>query len=165
MARLPTRQKRFISSSRPGTRTLTPTITPTASPVPTLTCRDIPLLNNVYTTDAQGNVYFSDIPAGRIYKWSPGGRVDLFGLTGRDETGRALVRAFPRNVATAGVVKPAWAENASWGPGERVSVSGSKRWLVSGSGTFGDSDVIPPITSARAAPRPNPIPSGQWSTT
>lgn len=28
--------------------------------------------------DAQGNVYFSDISAGRIYKWSPDGRVSVF---------------------------------------------------------------------------------------
>jgi gluconolactonase len=28
--------------------------------------------------DAQGNVYFSDIPAGRIYKWAPDGNVTIF---------------------------------------------------------------------------------------
>jgi rfaE bifunctional protein kinase chain/domain len=36
-----------------------------------------------------------------------GGRADLFGLVGRDEPGRALVRSFPRRVGTRGLVKPA----------------------------------------------------------
>jgi len=35
-------------------------------------------------TDTQGNVYFSDINAGRIYKWTPDGKVNVFidGLKG-----------------------------------------------------------------------------------
>ncbi len=36
-----------------------------------------------------------------------GGRVDVFGLVGRDEAGRALAGSFPRQVNTRGLVKPA----------------------------------------------------------
>jgi len=35
-----------------------------------------------------------------------GGRVDLYGLVGRDESGRALVRSFPRGVSTRSLVRP-----------------------------------------------------------
>ena len=38
---------------------------------------------------------------------SLGGQVDLCGLTGRDEAGRALLRAFPRTVHQRGVLHPA----------------------------------------------------------
>ena len=36
-----------------------------------------------------------------------GGRVQLFGLAGRDEAGRRLIECFPRGVNTKGVVRPA----------------------------------------------------------
>jgi bifunctional ADP-heptose synthase (sugar kinase/adenylyltransferase) len=36
-----------------------------------------------------------------------GGRVDLFGLVGQDEQGRALAKAFPANVRQAAVMRPA----------------------------------------------------------
>ena len=42
--------------------------------------------------DAQGDVYFSDIPASRTYKWSPDGKITLF----RKDTGNANGLAFDR---------------------------------------------------------------------
>jgi D-glycero-beta-D-manno-heptose-7-phosphate kinase len=36
-----------------------------------------------------------------------GARVDLFGLLGHDESGRALAKAFPSRVRQAGIMRPA----------------------------------------------------------
>lgn len=44
-------------------------------------------------SDAHGSVFFSDIPANRTYKWSPGGKVEVF----RENTAAANGQAFDRS--------------------------------------------------------------------